>query len=64
MWLRIVASRSSRSTIARTLTPDLAFDGLERERLVVTHAVDVDHPRAAGRSLHQAAVRDLAAASG
>ena len=64
MWLRIVARRRSRSTIARTALPrpDLALDRLERERLVVANAVDVDHPRAAGRGLHQAGVRDLAAA--
>ena len=64
MWLRIVASRAVALDDRPRRLPraELALDRLERQRLVVAEPVDVHHPRAPGRRLHQPAVRDLAAA--
>ena len=66
MWFRIVARRVSalHHRARRLARADLALDRLERQRLVVSHSVHVHHPRAPGRRLHEAAVRDLPAALG
>src|SRR5918999_271104 len=59
VWLRIVASRAARSTLARA---EVTLDRLECERLVVAEAVHVHHPRTPARRLDQAGVGHLPAA--
>ena len=66
MWLRIVASRVSRSTTACAASPGpmLPLHRLQRERLIVAQPEHVGHAGASGRRLHRPVVGHLAAALG